>query len=196
MTERSSRRGWAAVEARLRDYVRRRVDRASRDDVVGDILLRLVRHREDFESADNPLAWMYRVAANAIADHGRRRSTEKRIMTRADSELDPEPHMETQSEHDASDELARCLVPLIRRLPPRYGDALLLTAIEGATQGDAARALGLSVSGMKSRVQRGRAKLREALLRCCEIELDRRGSVTDFAPRANGCGPGSCTSAE
>jgi len=37
---------------------------------------------------------------------------------------------------------------------------------------------------MKSRVQRGRAKLREAFDDCCHIALDARGRVIDYVPRS------------
>ena len=45
---------------------------------------------------------------------------------------------------------------------------------------EAAARLGLSVSGMKSRVQRGRRQLRDMLETCCAIALDRRGGVADY----------------
>ena len=72
---------------------------------------------------------------------------------------------------------------MIRTLPARYAEALLLTDIDGLTQAAAAERLGLSLSGMKSRVQRGRRLLKQTLLRCCAVELDRRGGVVDSYPR-------------
>ncbi len=42
---------------------------------------------------------------------------------------------------------------------------------------------GLSVSGMKSRVQRGRRQLRDMLDACCVIALDRRRGVADYDVR-------------
>jgi RNA polymerase sigma-70 factor (ECF subfamily) len=54
------------------------------------------------------------------------------------------------------------------------------------SQKDAATMLGISVSGMKSRVQRGRQQLREALEECCSIALDVRGRVLSCEPRAEG----------
>jgi RNA polymerase sigma-70 factor (ECF subfamily) len=77
---------------------------------------------------------------------------------------------------------------LIERLSPLYRQALELTEFDGISQVDAAAALGLSVSGMKARVQRGRAQLRELLLECCEVQLDRRRQVTDVRSRGAGCG--------
>ena len=173
---------WKAFEANLRNYVRRRVDTASADDVVGDIMLRLVQHQGALTAADKPLAWMRRVAANAVADHYRRRSVERRAL--ADLKDDGG---ETESpDRSASEELASCLMPMIRELPAPYSEALLMTDIAGLTQAEAAARLGLSLSGMKSRVQRGRAKLKQTVLRCCAVQVDRRGGVMDCEPRAGG----------
>ena len=41
----------------------------------------------------------------------------------------------------------------------------------------------ITVVFMKSRVQRGRAQLRQMFEECCEIALDVRGKVIDYVPR-------------
>jgi len=179
---------WSKFEAQLRSYVGRRVDARWADDVVGDVLLRLVQHRSSFESAENPVAWMLRVAANAIADHYRRRSAEDRTRALVKTEAQDASARAIQETQSTVDEFARCLVPFIRTLPKPYSDALMLTAIEGLSQAEAARRLGLSHSGVKSRVQRARAQLKQALLRCCALEVDRRGSLLDYERLTKGCG--------
>jgi RNA polymerase sigma-70 factor, ECF subfamily len=68
-------------------------------------------------------------------------------------------------------------------LPSPYKEALTLTELQGVTQLAAAKLLGLSTSGMKSRVQRGREKLRELLESNCNIALDVRGGVIACEPR-------------
>ena len=72
---------------------------------------------------------------------------------------------------------------MVRQLPDDYRQAIELTELAGMTQIAAAAQVGLSVPGMKSRVQRGRARLRAMLLRCCEIETDRHGHVLHFTTR-------------
>lgn len=176
-------RSWTAVEARLRGYVGRRVDPGSVDDVVATIMLRLVKHRDELTGARTPSAWMLRVAANSIADYHRKRAAEARALARAALEPESTSDDERSETASASAEIAGCLVPMIQELPEPYREALMLIDIDGLAQTEAARRLGLSVSGMKSRVQRGRAKLKDALLRCCAIELDRRGGVVDYRPR-------------
>lgn len=182
----SERYPWKSFISRLRRYVRRRVAPGEADDVLGDILLRLVRHSKELAAADNATAWMYRVAANAIVDHHRRCSAQVRALSRAeagDRELSAEP----DADRITSADLAKCMTPLVRSLPDPYREALLLTEIGGLSQVEAGRRLGISSSGMKSRVQRGRVKLRAALLRCCAVELDHRGAVLDYRPRSPDC---------
>ena len=176
---------WAGFQTRLRAYVSRRVEPAVVDDVTGDVLLRLLRCQEDLIAAQNPLAWMLRVASNVIADYHRRRAAEARAKANAgmDSGLEPDP---ASPNDNLAAEFSQCVGPFIRALPPRYSEAILLTDLEGLTQREAAKRLGLSLSGMKSRVQRGRAKLKQALLRCCDIQTDRYGTVLDYHSRAFG----------
>jgi RNA polymerase sigma-70 factor (ECF subfamily) len=63
-------------------------------------------------------------------------------------------------------DLAACLAPMIERLPPIYSQALELAELKRVSQVEAAAFLGLSVSGMKARVQRARRQLRELVLAC------------------------------
>ncbi len=187
-------REWSAFERLLRGYVARRVEANCVDDLVSDILLRLVRHQPAFKSADKPAAWMYRVAGNVITDHYRRRAIERSALQAIVEDQAPleQERVDNESEFtfqgDSPErELARCLTPLIENLPPRYRTALQMVDIEGLPQQEAAEQLGLSLSGVKSRVQRGRVKLKERLLDCCAVELSRQGKVIDYAANTGCC---------
>jgi RNA polymerase sigma-70 factor (ECF subfamily) len=97
---------------------------------------------------------------------------------------------------EADDELEAVVATyaalFVAMLPSPYREALTLTELEGLTQKDAARMLGISVSGLKSRVQRGRRQLRSALEACCRIALDARGRVVGCEPRPDGPAPDGC----
>jgi len=107
----------------------------------------------------------------------------------------------------AEAELAPCLTPMVARLAEPYREAIELTSVHGLTQAEAATRAGLSVPGMKSRVQRAREQLKAMLLRCCEVDVDRRRGVADFQVResascgisddraasSSGCGVGPCS---
>lgn len=101
-------------------------------------------------------------------------------------EIDVAGEIAADADRAAEAELAPCLTAMIGRLAEPYRTAIDLTSLRGLTQADAARQAGISLSGMKSRVQRGREQLRRMLVRCCEIDVDARGGVSDFHLRFGG----------
>ena len=186
-----TRGAWIEFERALRRYLRRRVDASLVDDLLGEILLRLVQHQASLAQAEDPLAWVRRVAANAVIDLYRSQGAERRAVDRAKTESAITAIEAPGS--TAAAEVSACLIPFIHELPDPYRDALLLTDIAGLRQTEAARRLGLSHSGMKSRIQRARGKLKARLLRCCALQTDRRGTVVDYKRRSNSCQPAHTT---
>lgn len=176
---------WTDVAERLRPFVAHRVPASEIDDVVQDVLVRMHRGLPDLRDDDRFTAWMFQVARNAIVDAGRRRAH----APRAGADLDETPATPTSDDdREAATALAGCVSLFVAQLPSPYREAITLVELEGKTAKEAAEMVGISVSGMKSRVQRGRVQLRELFERCCEIAVDVRGKPTDFTPR---CSP-SC----
>ena len=171
---------WTDVAARLRPFVAHRVPPSDIDDVVQDVLVRMHRGLPDLRDDDRFSAWMFQVARNAIADKGR-------INARAPldaADLDETPAPVSDDDREAATALAGCVSLFVAQLPSPYREAITLVELEGRTAKEAAEMVGISVSGMKSRVQRGRAQLRDLFEQCCEIAVDVRGKPTDFTPRA------------
>jgi hypothetical protein len=67
-------------------------------------------------------------------------------------------------------------------MPEEYRQAVEMVELEGKTMEELSAAAGLTISGAKSRVQRGRRMLRQRLHDCCHVELDRRGNVLGATP--------------
>lgn len=171
---------WKEHHSRLRSYVAKRVrERDVVDDILQEVFLKVNAGLHTVKAQGAISAWLYRVAANSIADHYRLQKPWDELPE--DDELAaPEP------ERNYVAELATCLHPLIADLPETYRSALLLSEIEGLPQKEVAHRLGISLSGAKSRVQRGREKLRQRVLDCCHIETGRSG-ITGYEPRDKNC---------
>jgi RNA polymerase sigma-70 factor, ECF subfamily len=156
------------------------------------VMLRIHRSSGELEHVERVTGWIYRIASNAIVDYYRKPA---RRELPAGWQLDVEDAVVSESASVSDEantaelrgELAQCLSPLIERLPASYRQALVLTELDGFTQTEAAARLGLSVSGMKTRVQRARGQLKELLLDCCHVELDRRRGVSGFRSRRGPC---------
>lgn len=173
---------WAALEAQLRPFVAARVrQQADVDDILQTVLLRTYERVSSVREG-KLTGWLFTVARNAITDF-------YRAQQRAPDGLDDAPVAEPAPDDDdwLSPRMAQVLVGFVDLLPPKYREAIRLTELEGRTQQQAADLVGISLSGMKSRVQRGRAMLIEAMHACCEFELDRRGRIIDYDVRDEGC---------
>lgn len=177
-----ARGAWRELEARLRPYVARRVaSTADVDDVLQETFVRV--HRGVAELADEERfgPWVYRVAASAIADQRRMRGRHPWSA----SELSREEQQAAEPDEGLESELAECVALFVARLASPYREAVTLTELQGLSQKDAAEVLGVTLSAMKSRVQRGRERIRQMFEECCEIALDCRGRVTACSPRVS-----------
>ncbi len=154
--------------------------------------MRIHRSVGTLADEDRLAAWEYQIARNVIHDHYRKKSDDVSLAD-ADpaDEQDGMGHMRARA--------GEWLDELIRQLPDPYREAVQLSEIEGLTQLEVAERLGLSHSGTKSRVQRGRAMLREVLDQCCWFNFDQRGKAPvrrSSPPKVCGQSAKGCESAQ
>jgi RNA polymerase sigma-70 factor, ECF subfamily len=172
---------WNDVASKIRGYIRTRVrDHGAAEDILQDVFLKAHRGIGQLKSAEKLEGWLYLIARNAVIDHYRK--------AKPLEELPAEIVAETaEPEFEHAEALRAAFRRMIEQLPAPYGEALMLTEFEGLTQKQLAERLGISLSGAKSRVQRGREKLKETLLECCQFEFDRRGQIIECTPKHEGC---------
>ena len=185
---------WWEFHYRMRSFVLKRVrNETDAEDIVQKVFLQMHRSLGKLRNVERMDAWLYRIARNAIADHYRGPERRRELATGGTTDMDALSLAAPESD-DAAEvaNAAACLRPMVDRLPDEYRRAIQSVDLDGQTQTRVAEIEGMSVSGMKTRVQRGRRRLKEMLLECCRIELDRRGGVMGCETRgaAGGCGPG------
>jgi RNA polymerase sigma-70 factor, ECF subfamily len=181
--------GLPALRAHLHGFIARRVESPEvADDLTQEVLVRLLTHNHG--RVEHPTAWLYRVARNVIIDHYRTRASHRQGRLDA-GDLAPEGPAEDPFADDpqaAQRELAGCLRPLVDQLAEPYRSAVSAVDLGGQTHTTVAHAMGLSTSGMKSRVQRGRRQLRQLLTDCCRVHTSPSGSISGYEP-VTGCHP-------
>jgi RNA polymerase sigma-70 factor (ECF subfamily) len=176
---------WREMLPQLRAFVRRRIaDPHRADDLVAEILLRIHQNVGSLDDRERLPNWVFRIARNAIIDDYRRAGRNREQLT---ATLQDEPAYVDEEEPGAVRELSACLRPLLTGLPEEQRAAVEMIDLDGMSQADAAERAGVSLSGMKSRVQRGRRRLAEQLGQCCALTLDGRGVPMDYEPPP-GCG--------
>lgn len=172
---------WREFSEPLRQFIRKRVsDPVLAEDLLQEVFLKASAGLDRLTNTAKLPGWLFRIARNAVTDHYR---------TRKETVPVPEDLVAAAPPDDAEAEaLQAALRRTILSLPSPYREAILLTEFEGLTQNELAQHLDISLSGAKSRVQRGRQQLREMLLECCRLEFDRRGHAFNCEPRrADAC---------
>lgn len=184
-----ARGAWKELERHLRPYLARRVaSPADIDDLLQDIFVRLHQSVATLRDEERFGGWVFRVAHSAIIDRARRRARAPAFEASEDVELGAPDEVDDRLQSD----LSECVALFVSRLPSPYREAVTLTELEGLTQREAAEMLGVSLSGLKSRVQRGRDKIRDMFEQCCQISVDARGRVVECEPRNRDEVPRGC----
>ena len=141
------------------------------EEVVQDVILRVVRKIDTFRGESAFGSWFYRIVSNAAC--GRRRA-QASIDISLDEVL---PAFDEHGRHASlfrdwsssvddpavQQQLRDVLTAVIDELPPRYRAAIVLRDVEGLPTAEVAEALGIPVSTAKTRAHRARLLLRKRL---------------------------------
>lgn len=175
---------WELLSAKLRGFIRSRVeDDETAEDLLQETFLRIHQRIQTLGDQERLASWVFQIARNLIVDRyrapGRTKGPPQEEAVTASEPSSSEPFNQNEV-------VAGWLPAAIAGLPEASRDAVRMFELEGVPQTEIAAKLGLSLSGAKSRVQRGRDKLRQVLERCCAFDVDRRGNVLEWQRRQEG----------
>ena len=165
---------WPELYQTIEGFVHSRIkDKDEAQDLVQDTMVKMLTKLPQLKSSEKLVPWMYQIARNTVNDYYRKKRPdylEEKFQVERSEKLDD----------DLTIQFAQCIIPMIHQLPETYREAIYLTEIKGLTQKEMGTHLGISHAGAKSRVQRGREKLKDILLECCTIHTDCYGNVVDY----------------
>jgi RNA polymerase sigma-70 factor (ECF subfamily) len=158
--DRTARAVWAYLYRNTRDG-------AQADDLLQEAYYRLLRGQTAFESDEHRARYLFRIAANLLADTRRRRRPEHVSLSERDGHADPS--LDTARALEQRTDVARALATLA----PRDRDMLWLAYADGASHAEIASHLGVAPPSIKTMLSRARARL-AARLRQANAVLTRR----------------------
>lgn len=163
-------KAWHDHQVELRGFLIGRVkEPAMADDLLQDIFFKAMREGQDFCALQNPRAWLFRVARNALTDSYRLRKHWVPVPDHLPDERSPE--------RAPVDELDACISATLPDLAEGDRDILQACDLGPMSQEVYAQSRNLSLPAAKARIRRARERLREALARRCDVVLDDSGSV-------------------
>lgn len=175
---------WRTYHKQLLSFIQKRVsDPVMAEDILQEVFIKIHNNIDSLQEGKKIKAWLFQITRNTIIDTYRRTNKTKDLETQITD-------LEDENEDQAMMDIQSCIVPMIKSLPEDYRDALLLSELNGLSQKELSEKLKISYSAAKSRVQRGRLLLKEALSNCCSFESDSKGRIINYekkAPNCNNC---------
>ena len=147
-------------------------NREDAEDVLQETFLKAYTHLDRFEGHSRFYTWLVRIAVNEALMKLRRRRGERTVSLDEPVESEEDSRGLIRELEDWADnpeqgfrkqELAEILNGALQELSPAYRTVVVLRDVEELSTEETAEVMGLSVPAVKSRLLRGRLKLRERL---------------------------------
>lgn len=151
-------------------YAARRVGAEVADDLMAEAFVIAFQQRRRYDvSRPQARPWLYGIATNLVRDHRRAEARRLRALSRVaavvpdDGSGGGEPLAEQVAARVSAESVRGALAGALAKLPARYRDVLLVVAWGDLNYAEAAEALGIPVGTVRSRLNRARGRLRDAL---------------------------------
>ena len=171
---------WNQTQDKLKSFiVRYTKDKSAADDIIQDVFLKVHSRIGQLKESEKLVGWIFQITRNTITDYFRTKGKAINL-----NEVDWE-----EDRNSLNDCVVTCLQDMMTTLPEKYRYVLELTELNNLSQLDLAKALNISYSGAKSRVQRARQMLKEKMDTAYQIKFDSYGNVIVCKDKA----PCSCS---
>lgn len=171
---------WHEYHTKLADFIRSKVAEDAVDDLLQDVFIKIHTRIASLKEGGKLESWVYQITRNTIIDHYRSQRINEELPDWIEQ---PKP----EEVEIIRKELSSCLEPMVKELPEKYRIAVQMSELENKTQKEVAEQEGISLSGAKSRVQRGRALLKNMLFDCCQFEINKENQVISYGKKKPDC---------
>jgi RNA polymerase sigma-70 factor (ECF subfamily) len=150
--------------AAITRYVTRRLGTDAAEDVAAETFLVAFRQRASYTGDGRDcLPWLYGIATRLCHRHWRSETRQFRLLARTGADPVTEPFTDQVEARVTASAVKARLAEALSRLPKAQRDALLLQAWADLTYDQIARATGVHIGTVQSRISRARRRLREQL---------------------------------
>ena len=156
---------WEQYHEDLRRFIQSKIkDSSITEDVLQDTFIKIHTKLSSLQASQKMKSWVFTVARNTVYDHFRNQNT---VMDISDVKAEDSSPLA----HDEKD----CLYGIIKQLPKMYRDPIFLADIRGLKQAEVAKRLDIGLSTVKSRIQRGRKRIAQGYMECCDYKMHPNG---------------------
>lgn len=153
---------------------------ADAEDIYQEVLVTIINKIETLDNPESIKSWVFTIARNKIIDYFRQNQS-KKFDTKDIESLNIALDEEHQNTYQR---IEGCIAPLIEQLPVSYRKIIYASEIEGKSQKELSENLKINYVTLRSKIQRGRVKLKDILLENCRVQTDNSGGLADCIPKS------------
>lgn len=158
----------------LLQYVKSKIrSKEDAEDILQNVFAKISAQADTLSEKEKIQNWLFTVTRNAVIDYYRANAKRKNVEL---SDAITEQLLD-EGTADATKGLDSCVATMIALLPDEYRDIIEDAEIRGISQKELAAKYDMAYSSMRTRVQRGRERLKQLFYNCCHIKADQRGNV-------------------
>lgn len=162
---------YLAVNAYFTKHVKRKEDA---DDLTQEVWLKALKNSESLKMVKETQSWFFTIARNTLIDFYRK----KKENVNFDSNFLTSNSI-SESDERLKEQLQTCLSDYIKSLKGDVKQLILEADIKGVSQKELANQLNIPYPTLRSKLQRGRTKIKKMYERDCHLEIGKRGEVLD-----------------
>lgn len=129
------------------------------EEVTQDVFLKIHRNLASFKSESSLKTWIYKITMNTALNYEKRKSRETRLRVDFDSVIVTKEAKEETGADLVQAEKRDFLHQLLAQLNPDQRSCILLRELEGLEYLEIAKALGININTVRSRLKRARENL-------------------------------------
>lgn len=157
---------WTLYAADVERFILSKVsDKVIAEDLLQETFIKVHTKLDTLKSPEKLKSWLFSIARNVVMDYFRKPDVDQACPEHDLASEDPKP------DHTKED----CLHGIIKSLPKKYRDSLILSDIQGLKQQQIADQLDLPLPTVKSHIQRGRKLIAQGFVDCCDFKLNEEG---------------------
>ena len=163
---------WEDYKSSLLGYIQKRVNNNDdAKDILQEVLLKCYQFCSKGKTVLHLKSWLYKITQNTIIDFY------KKANKNMPFDIDP---IYEENEQSLIGEASEYVKALLKLLPEEYAIPLFMYDLEEFDQKTISEKLNLTLPNTKARIQRGRVKLKERFLECCNVAFDDKGEMISF----------------
>lgn len=169
---------WDLYSRDIRHFILSKVsDEVVADDLLQETFIKVHTKLDTLKDPNKIKSWLFSIARYTVMDYFRSNNHNTTI------ESDSTAPEDANSEHTKED----CLRGIIKGLPKKYRDPLILADIQGLKQAQISDQLHLPLSTVKSQIQRARKLIAQGFVDCCNFKVNDAGFLVGELQEKEDC---------